>query len=132
MTAVVLTEVQGRVGIIRINRPEALNALNDDVVNGIGAAVDAFEADENIGCMVLTGSEKAFAAGPVGKRHAVPRASGADNPCGQALAKVKNGGIVDEKGIAACAPVRRTRLHFAAGCAVFPLGKKRGRRLRCV
>ena len=63
MTAVVLTEVQGRVGIIRINRPEALNALNDDVVNGIGAAVDAFEADENIGCMVLTGSEKAFAAG---------------------------------------------------------------------
>ena len=63
MTQVVLTEVHGKVGLIRINRPEALNALNNDVVNGIGASVDAFEADENIGCIVLTGSEKAFAAG---------------------------------------------------------------------
>ena len=63
MTQVVLTEVHGKVGLIRINRPEALNALNNDVVDGIGAAVDAFEADENIGCIVLTGSEKAFAAG---------------------------------------------------------------------
>jgi enoyl-CoA hydratase len=63
MTQVVLTETIGKVGLIRINRPEALNALNNDVVDGIGAAVDAFEADENIGCIVLTGSEKAFAAG---------------------------------------------------------------------
>jgi len=63
MTQVVLTEVHGKVGLIRINRPEALNALNNDVVDGIAAAVDAFEADENIGCIVLTGSEKAFAAG---------------------------------------------------------------------
>ncbi|WP_371323687.1 enoyl-CoA hydratase [Dechloromonas sp. ZY10] len=63
MTQVVLTEVHGKVGLIRINRPEALNALNNDVVDGIAAAVDTFEADENIGCIVLTGSEKAFAAG---------------------------------------------------------------------
>ncbi len=63
MTQVVLTEIHGKVGLIRINRPEALNALNNDVVNGIGAAVDAFEADENIGRSVLIGSEKAFAAG---------------------------------------------------------------------
>ena len=63
MTQVVLTEIHGKVGLIRINRPEALNALNNDVVDGIGAAIDAFEADENIGCIVLTGSEKAFAAG---------------------------------------------------------------------
>jgi enoyl-CoA hydratase len=49
------TETKGRVGIIRLNRPKALNAL--------GLALDAFEADPNIGCMVLTGSEKAFAAG---------------------------------------------------------------------
>jgi enoyl-CoA hydratase len=63
MTQVVLTEIHGKVGLIRINRPEALNALNNDVVDGIGAAIDTFEADENIGCVVITGNEKAFAAG---------------------------------------------------------------------
>ena len=59
----VVTEVFGRVGLIRINRPDVLNALNDEVINGISAAVDVFEADEDIGCIVLTGSDKAFAAG---------------------------------------------------------------------
>jgi enoyl-CoA hydratase len=63
MTQVVLTETHGKVGLIRINRPEAMNALNEAVVTGIAAAVDSFEADENIGCIVLTGSDKAFAAG---------------------------------------------------------------------
>ena len=63
MTQVVLKEIHGKVGLIRLNRPEALNALNNDVVDGIGAAIDTFEADENIGCIVITGSEKAFAAG---------------------------------------------------------------------
>ena len=63
MTAVVLSEIQGRVGLIRINRPAVMNALNNDVVDGIAAAVDAFEADENIGCIVITGNDKAFAAG---------------------------------------------------------------------
>ena len=63
MTQLVLTEIHERVGLIRINRPEAMNALNNDVVDGIGAAIDAFEADENIGCIVITGNEKAFAAG---------------------------------------------------------------------
>lgn len=63
MSAVVLSETRGRVGLIRIHRPEAMNALNDAVMNGITAAVDAFEADEGIGCLVLTGSDKAFAAG---------------------------------------------------------------------
>ena len=63
MTQVVLTETHGKVGLIRINRPEAMNALNNDVVDGIGAAIDAFEADDNIGCIVVTGNEKAFAAG---------------------------------------------------------------------
>ena len=43
MTQVVLTETHGKVGLIRINRPEAMNALNNDVVDGIGAAIDAFE-----------------------------------------------------------------------------------------
>lgn len=59
----VLREVQGRVGILRINRPEALNALNDDVMNGITEGLNAFEADDHIGCVIITGSEKAFAAG---------------------------------------------------------------------
>ena len=63
MSKLVITEVHGKVGLIRINRPEALNALNNEVVDGIGAAIDGFEADENIGCIVLTGNEKAFAAG---------------------------------------------------------------------
>lgn len=57
MSQVVLTEVIGKVGLIRINRPEALNALNNDVVDGIGAAINTFEADENIGCIVITGSD---------------------------------------------------------------------------
>ena len=42
MTQVVLTEVIGKVGLIRINRPEAMNALNNDVVDGIGAAIDTY------------------------------------------------------------------------------------------
>jgi len=63
MTKVVLSEVHGRVGLIRINRPEVLNALNSEVVDGIATALEAFDADDNIGCMVITGNEKAFAAG---------------------------------------------------------------------
>jgi enoyl-CoA hydratase len=57
------TETKGRVGIIRLNRPKALNALCADLVREMGHALDAFEQDSNIGCMVLTGSDKAFAAG---------------------------------------------------------------------
>ena len=57
------TETKGRVGIIRLNRPKALNALCADLVRELGQALDLFEADPGIGCMVLTGSDKAFAAG---------------------------------------------------------------------
>lgn len=63
MSNIVIAETHGKVGLIRINRPEALNALNNEVVDGIGSAVAACEADENIGCIVLTGSSKVFAAG---------------------------------------------------------------------
>ena len=63
MTQTVLVEVIGKVGLIRINCPDVLNALNNEVIDGIAAAIDQFEADENIGCIVLTGNEKAFAAG---------------------------------------------------------------------
>lgn len=58
-----LTEIHDRVALIRLNRPQALNALNDELINELGQALDDFEANENIGCIVITGSEKAFAAG---------------------------------------------------------------------
>ena len=53
----------GKVGIITLNRPKALNALNDALMDELGAALKAFDADAAIGCMVITGSERAFAAG---------------------------------------------------------------------
>lgn len=59
----VLVETRGRVGLLTLNRPKALNALNDQLMNELGTALLAFEADENIGAVVITGSEKAFAAG---------------------------------------------------------------------
>jgi enoyl-CoA hydratase len=59
----ILVETQGRVGLIRLNRPKALNALNDQLMDELGDALKAFEASEEIGCIVLTGSDKAFAAG---------------------------------------------------------------------
>ncbi|MBT7756949.1 MAG: enoyl-CoA hydratase, partial [Rhodospirillaceae bacterium] len=59
----ILVETKGGVGIITLDRPEALNALNSALVADVGQALDGFEADENIGCIILTGSAKAFAAG---------------------------------------------------------------------
>ncbi|MER2551894.1 MAG: enoyl-CoA hydratase [Thauera sp.] len=59
----IIAERRGRVGLITLNRPKALNALNDQVVDEIGAALDDFEADAGIGAVVITGSDKAFAAG---------------------------------------------------------------------
>jgi enoyl-CoA hydratase len=59
----IIVETKGRVGIIRLNRPQALNALNRALVTELFQAIDAFEADDGIGCMLLTGNEKAFAAG---------------------------------------------------------------------
>ena len=59
----IITEVKGRTGIITLNRPKALNALNGQLITEMNAALDRFDADSNIGCIILTGSEKAFAAG---------------------------------------------------------------------
>jgi len=56
-------EVHGRVGLIRLHRPKALNALNGQIIRELNVALDQFEADSEIGCMVLTGSDRAFAAG---------------------------------------------------------------------
>ena len=59
----IIVETKGKVGLIRLNRPKALNALNDLLMDELGAALLAFDKDENVGCIVVTGSEKAFAAG---------------------------------------------------------------------
>lgn len=56
-------ETRGRVGLITLDRPRQLNALNDQLMNELGAALLAFDGDDGIGCMVITGSDKAFAAG---------------------------------------------------------------------
>jgi enoyl-CoA hydratase len=59
----IIIETRDRVGLIRLNRPKALNALNDALMDELGAALLAFDSNESIGAIVLTGNEKAFAAG---------------------------------------------------------------------
>jgi enoyl-CoA hydratase len=59
----ILVEIRGRVGLVTLNRPKALNALNDVLMNELGDALAKFDADEGIGAIVITGSDKAFAAG---------------------------------------------------------------------
>ena len=59
----IVVTTQGRVGLVTLNRPKALNALNDTLMDELGAALRAFDADEGVGAIVITGSEKAFAAG---------------------------------------------------------------------
>ncbi|HEX3937702.1 MAG TPA: enoyl-CoA hydratase [Xanthobacteraceae bacterium] len=59
----ILVEMHGRVGLIKLNRSQALNALNSALLAELGEAVERFDADADIGCMVITGSDKAFAAG---------------------------------------------------------------------
>jgi enoyl-CoA hydratase len=58
-----LVETRGRVGLVTLHRPQALNALNSTLVAELNAVLDGFEADAGIGCVLITGSEKAFAAG---------------------------------------------------------------------
>ena len=52
-----------KVGVVTLNRPKQLNALNDQLMDELGAALKAFDGNPAIGCMIITGSEKAFAAG---------------------------------------------------------------------
>lgn len=61
--SIIKTEVHDRAGLIRINRPEAMNALNGQVMEELARALEAFDADLQIGAMVITGDERAFAAG---------------------------------------------------------------------
>jgi enoyl-CoA hydratase len=59
----IVVETKGRVGIIRLNRPQALNALNKALIADLTQAIEAFDVDDKIGCILITGSDKAFAAG---------------------------------------------------------------------
>ena len=59
----IISEIKGKVGIITFNRPKALNALNSALITELNMALNTYETDPNIGAIILTGSEKAFAAG---------------------------------------------------------------------
>jgi len=59
----ILTEIRGRVGLITLNRPQAMNALNRTLLSELVSALTAFDSDEAVGALVITGSERAFAAG---------------------------------------------------------------------
>jgi len=59
----IVVDTHGRVGLVTLNRPKALNALNDALMNELGEALAGFDADEAIGAIVITGNDKAFAAG---------------------------------------------------------------------
>lgn len=59
----IIVETRGKVGLVTLNRPKALNALNSAVLAEVLAAMQTFDANPRIGAMVITGSEKAFAAG---------------------------------------------------------------------
>jgi enoyl-CoA hydratase len=59
----ILTEIRGRVGLITLNRPQVMNALNNQLMREVMNALDIFDKDDEIGAMVITGNEKAFAAG---------------------------------------------------------------------
>lgn len=61
--SLILQEVQGRVALLTLNRPKALNALNDALMDELGQALLKYDADDDIGAIIITGSEKAFAAG---------------------------------------------------------------------
>ena len=59
----ILTEIRNRVGLITLNRPQAMNALNNQLMGEVMDALESFDRHEDIGAMVITGNEKAFAAG---------------------------------------------------------------------
>ena len=59
----IIVETRGKVGVVTLNRPQTLNALSPELMRELAAALDAFESDDNIGCMIVTGNDKAFAAG---------------------------------------------------------------------
>jgi 1,4-dihydroxy-2-naphthoyl-CoA synthase len=65
----ILVEKKGKIGLVTLNRPKALNALNDELIGELNQALDAFQKDDEVGAIVITGSKKAFA----GLYHSPPR-----------------------------------------------------------
>ena len=59
----IIVERHDQVGLVRLNRPQALNALNAELIDELNQALESYEADDGLGCLVITGSDKAFAAG---------------------------------------------------------------------
>lgn len=59
----ILTETRGRVGLVQLNRPQAMNAFNLAMLGEVFDALEAFDKDQDVGAIVVTGNEKAFAAG---------------------------------------------------------------------
>lgn len=64
----ILLDIHGQVGLITLNRPQALNALNAQLVSEVNHALDGLEADNNIGCIVITGSKKLLLPGPISRK----------------------------------------------------------------
>jgi enoyl-CoA hydratase len=85
----IVTETRGRVALITLNRPTALNALNATLIGELGDAVAAYDADQRVGCIVITGSEKAFAAGAdIKEMRGLTFVEAFQRDYGEALAKV--------------------------------------------
>ena len=85
----IVTETRGRVALITLNRPTALNALNATLIGELGDAVAAYDADQRVGCIVITGSEKAFAAGAdIKEMRGLSFVEAFQRDYGEALAKV--------------------------------------------
>ncbi len=85
----IVTETRGRVALITLNRPNALNALNATLIGELGDAVAAYDADQRVGCIVITGSEKAFAAGAdIKEMQGLTFVEAFQRDYGEALAKV--------------------------------------------
>jgi enoyl-CoA hydratase len=64
----IVAETKGRVGVATLNRPQQMNALNAQLMQELAKALYAFDADDGVGCIVITGNEKAFAAGVLFER----------------------------------------------------------------
>jgi enoyl-CoA hydratase len=102
----IVVETHGRVGVVRLNRPQALNALNATLSAELVGAVAAFDTDDGIGCILLTGSDKAFAAGADIKEMA-----------GKSFLDAYLGNFTDEWD-----PLPRVRKPMVAAVAGFALG----------
>ena len=138
----IIVETHGRVGLIRLNRPAALNALCDALVNEMGEQLLAFDSDKAIGAIVITGSDRAFAAGRRYQGDAGPHQSRprwwrtSSAPAGKSVLRIKKPVIAAVAGFAlggGCELAMMCDMIFAAETAKFGqpeinLGRSTGRR----